>query len=603
MILENVHGTSDLKKLNEKQLETLCDELRTFLVDSVFRTGGHLASNLGVVELTVALHYVFDETDQILWDVGHQSYVHKILTGRKDKFDMLRQKGGISGFSNPDESPRDPFFTGHSGTVVSSAVGLAAARDLQGEDYRIVGVIGDGSLTNGLTYEGLNNVSGRNMLLILNDNEMSISRNVGSVTRNLSKLRVGRRYLGFKRGIKRFIGKIPLLGKPLLKFGRWIKRSLKFLFLNNLFFENFDLKYVGPIDGHNLKDLISVFRQVKKGIDKPVLLHILTKKGKGFAEAERAPQLYHGISNEPAEKATYSDAAGKTLCELAAENEKIVAITAAMSLSTGLSEFSNRFPERFFDVGIAEAHAVTFAGGLAKGGLLPFFAVYSTFLQRAYDSVLHDLCLQNAHAVLLLDRAGFVGGDGKTHQGLFDLSYLSSLPNLKIYTPCSEQELQAQMRAAVAETGVVCIRYPKGADVCAVPVSPCGWQELRSGKDGSIFAVGNRMTAEALQAAQRLEQKGLSLRVVAVNCIKPLDEKSLNAATGAIFTMEENVQNGGFGSAVSLYFAPCGRQVVPFAVPDRFIKCMSVAEQIRDCGLDGESVAAKIEQTLRPNGV
>ncbi len=597
MKLQDYTSTQQLHGKTVAELQELATDIRSLLLQTVPETGGHLASNLGVVELTLALYATLPQDAKIVWDVGHQSYVHKILTGRKDVFSTLRQKGGISGFPDPAESANDLFCTGHSGTALSSAMGLASARDRNGTQEPIVAVLGDGSLTNGLTYEALNNLKQKNLMILLNDNGMSIAHNVGNVTRNLSKMRVGKRYLAWKRGTKRVIGAIPLLGKPLLGFGRLLKRSLKFMFLNNLFFENFNLKYLGPVDGHNLKDLLSILPKMQKESEnKPVLLHLVTKKGKGYEPAEAAPEVYHGLEAKSSPKAekTYSHEVGKTLCALAAENGSIAAVTAAMPDGTGLKPFEEAFPERFYDVGIAEEHAVTFAGGLAKGGVLPYVAVYSTFLQRAYDEILHDLCLQNAHVVLLADRSGFVGADGKTHQGLFGYTYLA-LPNLQIWTPCSVEECTEMVKAAQKESGVVCICYPRGGDSVTVPCSrPGQWLRQKEGRDCTLFAVGNRLVGEALQAAHLLREQGVDAAVVAVNSVYPLDEPSLRQAGNLVFTLEENMLRGGFGSAVASALAPKGVRVVSFGVANEFVPHGSVKEQLQACGLDAQSVAQKV---------
>lgn len=590
-MLELVNSISDLKKLDVKQLPELCADIRSKLIEEVTLSGGHLASNLGIVELTVALHYVFDESDKIVWDVGHQSYVHKILTGRGENFSSLRQKNGLSGFPDCEESRYDSFNTGHAGTAISVGLGLAKSRDILGEKYRVISVVGDGSMTCGLTYEAFNNVQKTKMLVVLNDNNMSISDNVGSATLNMSKLRVGK-YDKNKENLKRALLKIPLLGKPAYKFLRWCKRRAKLRYVRNSYFDMFDLKYVGIIDGNEIKDLIYYLTRIKNNVDKPTVLHIVTKKGKGYLPAEKDPENYHSISASDINNNALESSVivGDVLCALASEHDNVAAICAAMSKATGLDEFKNKFSDRFFDVGIAEEHAVTFAGGLAKGGAKPFVAIYSTFLQRSYDSILHDVALQCLPVTFLIDRSGFVGADGKTHQGLFDLSYLNNIPNMKIWTPSSYSELSQMIHACMHENCPVAIRYSKTLSE-TVRVFEGNWNIVKSTDDIckiKVLAVGYKMLETALKAA------GEFVEVVDVTTVKPLDYKYLNGVGSAkILTLEENVKSGGFGESVAAYLASCNRPnvVKVLAVEDEFVSHATIDEQISMCGMDTENVA------------
>ncbi len=461
-MLERINGLSDLKKLNIKQLPELCEEIRSKLLQTVLNNGGHLASNLGVVELTVALHYVFDDTDKIVWDVGHQSYVHKMLTGRLSEIDTLRQSGGLSGFTDVKESEYDSFGAGHASTAISAALGIAKARDISNQNFDVVAVVGDGALTGGLSYEGLNSIGNTKMFIVLNDNNMSIGDNVGSATKNLSKMRISKGYLNFKRRTKKFLSKVPLVGKPLLRLGTNIARNMRLKRLHNIYFENFNIKYVGPANGHDVKELVFYLSKIKNNIDKPTVLHCITKKGKGYEAAEKDPQKYHGISPKNSKSnCDMSETVGRTLTEIAVDNPKITVITAAMADGTGTSVFKDAYPQRFFDVGIAEEHAVTFAAGLAMQGLKPYVAVYSTFLQRAYDQIVHDVCLQNLPVTFCIDRAGLVGQDGKTHQGLFDIPFLSSIPNITLLAPATVMQLKQMLTWSVSQSGPIAIRYPK----------------------------------------------------------------------------------------------------------------------------------------------
>ncbi len=589
-MLNEIHGIDDLKKLNVKDLPALCEEIRLRLIDTVTENGGHLASNLGVVELTVALHYVFDAEDKIVWDVGHQSYVHKLLTGRADDFYTLRKKDGISGFPCTEESEEDVFNTGHSGTAISAALGIAAARDIAGGNYNVVAVVGDGAMTGGMTYEALNNIKNTGMLVVLNDNNMSIDKNVGSATLNMSKLRVGK-YDRNKEKLKKFLLKIPLLGKPSYRFLRWCKRRAKLGFVKNSYFDNFNLKYIGIIDGNEIKDLIYYLSRIKQNVRKPTVLHIVTKKGKGYEPAERQPEKYHSVGTS--EKGlTSASVAGSALCEIGGRG--IAAVTAAMTDGVGLKTFAETFPDKFFDVGIAEEHAVTFAAGLAKGGVHPFVLIYSTFLQRAYDQILHDVALQKLPVTFLIDHAGFVGADGRTHQGLQDLSYLSNIPNIRIWTPYTYLQLRQMILASADCRFPVAIRY--GKTLSDAPRQFDGkWNVLRKGGKIRILAVGAALCENALNAGSRLDAE-----VVAVTCVKPLDGDYLSSVENGdiVVTLEENQLNGGFGSAAGAYFADKRKTVklLSLGVKDVFVAHATVSEQLEMCGLDADGILKSIAE-------
>lgn len=599
MYLEKINAPGDLKKLSVKELEVLCDEIRRYLIDVVSETGGHLASNLGVVELSVALHYVFDEKDKILWDVGHQSYVHKILTGRKDGMKTLRQAGGVSGFTNAKESPADAFTSGHASASLSAALGICKARDIEGLDFNVVSVIGDGALTGGMAYEALNNIDGEKMLVVLNDNDMSISKNVGGVSLTLSRLRLAKGYNNFKYGLTKFFSAIPLIGRFLVKFCRAVKNFFKSLFGGNTFFSNFGVKYIGAVDGNNVKKLVKILGVIKKDLSRPILLHVVTKKGKGYAPAENDPVRYHGVppKNAVAAKYSFSDALGECLSRAAEKNDKICAVCAAMPDGTGLDAFAARYPERFFDVGIAEEHAVTFAAGLAKSGMKPFVAVYSTFAQRAYDQILHDVCIDGLPVTLCLDRAGLVGMDGATHQGLFDLSYLSSLPNMTVIAPKDVSQMKEALRFAMTFDGPLAIRYPKECHFD----EPCGaiefgkWQYIFGGnKDISVFVSGPNMLAVARDAAERF---GVEFNLINTLFIKPCDTDMLagRLKDRLWVTLEENQKQGGIGETIAAYSAENGGpRVIIMAVEDKFVPHMTIPEQLESCGLTAENLIKNI---------
>lgn len=608
-MLENIQNIHDLQKLDVKQLPELCQEIRQKLVDDVCRNGGHLASNLGAVELSVALHYVFGDDDKIVWDVGHQSYVHKILTSRGENFCTLRQKDGLCGFPDCAEDGRDSFNTGHAGTAISAALGLAKARDIAGENHNVIAVVGDGAMTCGTSYEALNNIGKTKMLIILNDNNMSISDNVGAATLNMSQLRVGK-YDKNKQNLKKFLQKIPLVGKPIYKFLRWCKRRAKLGFIRNSYFDNFNLKYIGIIDGNEIKDLVYYLKKIRDNVEKPTVLHIITKKGKGYEPAEQDPVKYHAVpvggftDKQPintdagtvVERALVesSSVVGSTLCNLAKNNDKVVAISAAMTNAVGLKAFSENYADRFFDVGIAEEHAVTFAAGLAKGGARPFVCIYSTFMQRAYDQILHDVAIQNLPVTLMIDRAGFVGEDGKTHQGLFDLSYLGNIPNLKIWTPTTALQLEQMIEQSLNEQGPVAIRYPRHLLADSLPFED-KWNIL-GGSDAKIklLCVGPR-TFENARALQRD-----NVQVVNVTTVKSLDRNYL-ATIGEgdiVVTLEENVLSGGFGGSVRDALASINCQVHCLGVDDKFVAHATIGEQLAEFALDSNSLKEFVSKLL-----
>jgi 1-deoxy-D-xylulose-5-phosphate synthase len=595
-VLDRINTPQDVKKLDSEELGQLCHEIRKEILSVVSKNGGHLASNLGVVELTIALHYVFDfPTDRVVWDVGHQSYVHKLLTGRKDRFHTLRQYGGISGFPKRDESPYDAFDSGHSGTSISSALGIAEGRRLRGEEGKVIAVIGDGSMTSGLAFEGLNQTGhiDQDLIVILNDNEMSISPNVGALSSYLNRLMTGQFAYRFRSEIKNFLESLPpRIGRKLLRFAKHAEESLKGLLIPGLLFEELGLQYIGPIDGHRMDYLIETFQNIKK-LRGPILVHVITQKGKGYPPAETSPDRFHGIppfvietgeirsgqKNPP----SYTEVFGETLCQLARENRRLVAITAAMQSGTGLEEFARYFPDRFYDIGIAEQHAVTFAAGLALEGMKPVVAIYSTFLQRAYDQVLLDVCMQNLPVVFALDRGGIVGEDGPTHQGLFDFSYLRHIPNLVIMAPKDENEFQHMIKTATECPFPTAFRYPRGKGLGVKreeslhPIDIGRGEVLREGEDIAIIAIGTTVYP-ALRAAEKLSDAGIRAAVINSRFLKPLDATLLcdwAKKTGRVLTVEENVLQGGFGSAVLELFQERGLgsvQMTRLGIPDIFLE-------------------------------
>jgi len=621
-VLDQIECPFDVKKLDPEELERLCSEVREEILSTVSKNGGHLASNLGVVELTVALHYVFDfPRDKVIWDVGHQSYTHKILTGRKGRFHTLRQYEGISGFPKRDESPYDAFDSGHSGTSISCALGMAEARRQKGEEGKMIALIGDGSMTAGLAFEGLNQ-SGhvdQDLIVILNDNEMSISPNVGALSSYLNRLMTGQFVNRFREDIKAFLETLPRIGKSALRFAKQAEESLKGLLMPGLLFEELGMKYIGPIDGHRLDYLIETFQNVKK-LRGPILIHVITKKGKGYPPAETNPAQYHSVppfhieTGEPKQGSTgdpptYTQVFGETLCQLARENKHLIAITAAMQSGTGLERFSKEFPDRFYDIGIAEQHAVTFAAGLALEGMKPVVAIYSTFLQRAYDQILQDVGLQNLPVVFALDRGGIVGEDGPTHQGLFDFSYLRHIPNLIIMVPKDEDELQHMMKTAMECPSPVAFRYPrgKGEGVKRNPVLrsiEIGKGEvLREGSDMLILAIGTTVYP-SIRAAERLDASGIHAAVINTRFLKPLDEDLIAewaGKIGKVLTVEENVLQGGFGSAVLELLQEEGLtsvHVKRLGIPDLFVEHGPPATLRAKYGIDEAGIYRAVKEMV-----
>jgi 1-deoxy-D-xylulose-5-phosphate synthase len=621
-VLDQIEFSFDVKKLDHEDLQKLCSELREMILSTVSKNGGHLASNLGVVELTLALHYVFDfPRDKIIWDVGHQSYAHKILTGRKDQFHTLRQYEGISGFPKRDESPYDVFDSGHSGTSISSALGMAEALRKRGEEAKVIAVIGDGSMTAGLAFEGLNHAGhiDQDLIVILNDNEMSISPNVGALSSYLNRLMTGQFVNRFREDIKAFLETLPRIGKSALRFAKQAEESLKGLLMPGLLFEELGMQYIGPIDGHRLDYLIETLQNVKK-LRGPILIHVITKKGKGYPPAEANPARFHSVSpfhietGDPKQGPTgtppsYTEVFGETLCQLARENKGLIAITAAMQSGTGLEGFSKEFPDRFYDIGIAEQHAVTFATGLALEGMKPIVAIYSTFLQRAYDQILQDVCLQNLPVVFALDRGGIVGEDGPTHQGVFDFSYLRHIPNLIIMVPKDEDELQHMIKTAIECPSPVAFRYPrgKGEGVQRSPVLqslPIGKGEiLREGKDILILAIGTTVYP-SIRASERLEASGIRTAVINSRFLKPLDGDLISEwaqKIGKVLTVEENVLLGGFGSAVLELLQERGLsaiQVKRLGIPDLFVEHGPPSLLKAKYGIDEDGIFRAVKEMM-----
>ena len=620
-ILSTIESPADLKNLPARDLPQLAAELREKIIATCAVNGGHLAPSLGVVELTIALHRVFDSPqDRIVWDVGHQAYAHKLLTGRRDRFATLRTKGGISGFPKRAESPHDAFDVGHSSTSISAAVGFAVARDLKQARNKVLAIIGDGSMTGGIAYEGLNHAGhlNKDLVVILNDNEMSIAENVGALSSFLSRTITSEFIHKIKKDVESFLGGMDSLGQGMLKVARRAEESLKGLFTPGMLFEAFGFEYIGPIDGHNLDALQDTLENVKR-FDDAVLIHVLTRKGKGYPPAEKNPSLFHGVGpfdvasgkvlKSKGGGASYTAVFGDVIREIAADNEKVIALTAAMPDGTGLASFARDFPHRFFDVGIAEQHGVTFAAGLAAEGFKPVFAVYSSFLQRAYDQVFHDVCLQNLPVVFAIDRAGVVGSDGPTHHGVFDLSYLRHLPNMMLMAPKDENELQHMILTAIEHDGPAAIRYPRGNGL-GVPLDqtfrklPLGRGEiLRHGRDGAIFAIGT-MVSPALAAAEILADEGIDLTVVNARFVKPLDREllvTLASSVGHVFTVEENALQGGFGTAIMELFEEEGIEsgkITRFGYADRYIEQGEQPDLRAACGLDAPGIVAGIRQIL-----
>ncbi|MBI5655977.1 MAG: 1-deoxy-D-xylulose-5-phosphate synthase [Geobacter sp.] len=620
-LLNTIDSPADLKRLPAEELVKLADEVRRFLLDNVSKTGGHLASNLGCVELTLALHHCFDSpNDQFVWDVGHQAYTHKIVTGRRDQFHTQRQYKGISGFPKRSESPHDAFGAGHSSTSISAGLGMTVANDLRGSRNKVVAVIGDGSLTGGMAFEALNQAGHlrKNLIVVLNDNEMSISKNVGAFSTFVSRKLSGNDFRDLKKVMQGLLENIPAVGHNILKFARRAEHSLKGFLTPGMLFEALGFEYIGPINGHDLPQLLEIFQNVRT-LEGPVLVHLMTTKGKGYEPAERTPDQFHGVG--PFDLATgkvkaakagapsYTGVFGQAMQKLAREDDKIVAITAAMPDGTGLTPFCREFPARFFDVGIAEQHALTFAAGLAAEGFRPVAAIYSTFLQRAYDQVFHDICLQKLPVTMCLDRGGLVGDDGPTHHGTFDLSFLRHLPEMTVMAPKDENELQHMLKTALYSGRPISLRYPRGNGY-GVPLDqelrelPIGkGEQLADGNDLAIVAIGSTVYP-ALEAAGLLGQRGIRATVINARFVKPLDrELILNAAsrTGLLVTVEENALQGGFGTAVLELLADEGRtdiRVKRIGIPDRFIEQGSQAQLREDLGLDATGIAATCEEFL-----
>ncbi|MBM4313368.1 MAG: 1-deoxy-D-xylulose-5-phosphate synthase [Deltaproteobacteria bacterium] len=623
-VLSRVNLPEDIRQLSRTELIDLAEEIREVMIETVSKRGGHLASSLGTVELTLALHYVFDTPrDRLVWDVGHQAYAHKMITGRKDRFDTLRLKGGISGFPKRGESPYDVFDVGHSGTSISAAAGIAEARCIKGEDFRIIAVIGDGSMSAGMAFEGLNWTGDRkkNLIIILNDNEMCISPNVGALSSYLNRIMTGQTVTRIKNEVKVFLKSIPGIGQQMLKFSRQVEESLKTFFVPGAIFEELGYTYVGPLEGHHIDHLIKMLDNVRN-MEGPVLVHVVTQKGKGYKYAEDDPSRFHGIppfdieTGEPVAGGrsqappSYTSVFGQTVVALAHEDKRIVAITAAMSEGTGLDRFAAEFPTRFYDVGMAEQHGVTFAAGLATQGFVPIVAIYSTFMQRAYDQIIHDVCLQKLPVVLAMDRGGFVGADGPTHHGLFDFAFLRAIPNIVIMAPKDENELQHMLKTAVTCGGPVSLRYPRGRGVGApldekIEAVPIGKGETLFDPPEAVLAIVaiGACVYPALAAAQLLQTEGIAVRVINARFVKPLDAELLCEAAklDRIITVEENNLIGGFGSAVIELFMEKGLTGVTvrrLGIPDEFAQHATQKELRQLYGIDGEGIAAAAREMM-----
>lgn len=618
-ILENYKGVKDVNKMSLEELNSFSKEIREFLIKNVSKTGGHLASNLGVVELTLSIFKVFNmERDKLIWDVGHQSYVHKLLTGRKSEFENLRNYGGISGFPKRQESPYDAFDTGHSSTSISAGIGMARARDLKKENYRVISVIGDGALTGGMALEALNDIgyNKTNMTIILNDNEMSIAKNVGGMSSYLNKLRTDPKYNRLKEDLNSTILKIPNVGKDMVTTMQRFKDGVKHLVVPGMFFEDIGIKYIGPIDGHDIKKLNEVLRRAKE-VSGPVLVHVLTLKGKGYKFAEQNPNKFHGVgpfdscNGECAASSSrnYSSVFGESMMELAKEDKDLVAVTAAMPDGTGLLDFSKKYKDRFFDVGIAEQHAVTLSAGMAAAGLKPVFAVYSTFLQRAYDQVVHDVCIQNLPVVFAIDRAGIVGQDGETHQGIFDISFLSHIPNMTIVSPKCLDEMKPLLKWSLDHNGPVAIRYPRGGDCNNLRLQPSEnfslgkWETIKEGKDVAIIATG-KMVQHAMLAEMELKKENIDCGIINATFIKPIDKKNVDLLSKKyknIVTIEDNVIQGGLGSTILQYLNSIGYNgtVSNLGYEDEFIPHGNSNKLYEVYGLNPSGIKEKILAGLK----
>ncbi len=619
MLLEKIEQANDIKQIAPEDYGVLAEEIRQFLIQTISVTGGHLGSNLGAVELTMALHLFLDlPEDKLIWDVGHQSYTHKILTGRRDGFVNLRKFGGMSGFPKRKESDCDCFDTGHSSTSISAGLGMVKARDIQGGSQTIVSVIGDGSLTGGMAYEALNNASRleTNFIIVLNDNNMSISENVGGVSKYLNNIRTADTYLGLKEGVYNSLHGKSKYGDKVVSQIRRAKSSFKHLVVPGMFFEDMGITYLGPVDGHNIPEMVHMLKEARK-VKKAVLVHVITQKGRGYTPAERHPARFHGaepfdietgIPSAPRMKANYTDIFSTVMCKLGQLDEKVVAITAAMPDGTGLKRFRNMYPERFFDVGIAEEHAVTFAAGLAAGGLKPIVAIYSSFLQRAYDQILHDVCIQNLPVVFCIDRAGLVGSDGETHQGIFDLSYLSSIPNMHIMAPKNKWELSDMIKFALAFGGPMAIRYPRGEAFDGLknnraPIVYGKSEAIYREKDIMLLAVGS-MVKVALTVREQLIEQGVACSLTNVRFVKPIDEEAVREACAGhrlIVTMEENVASGGYGEKVREYVSSLGvsTKVLSITIPDEYVEHGNVELLKQEIGIDAVSIVEKVRAKFR----
>ena len=618
-MLEKIQKPNDIKKLPADQLPALAEEIREFIIESLSKTGGHLASNLGVVELTIAMHRVFDlPKDKLIWDVGHQSYTHKILTGRKDGFETLRREGGISGFPKRSESDCDVFDTGHSSTSISAGVGYVRARELKKENYSVVSIIGDGALTGGMAYEALNNAASlkSNFIIVLNDNEMSITENVGGMSSYLSGLRTASAYTDFKMDVTKALNRIPGIGPGMVDAMRKTKSSIKQIIIPGMLFEDMGLTYLGPVDGHNIPQLIKTFQEAKR-FEGPILVHVLTQKGRGYEPAMRHPARFHGAgpfdvkTGLPVGKSnpTYTDVFSTVMRKMGDRRKDVAAVTAAMMTGVGLKRFSNMFPDRCFDVGIAEEHAVTFAAALSLGGITPVVAIYSSFLQRAYDQIMHDVCMQNLHVVFAIDRAGLVGYDGETHHGIFDLSYLGSMPNMTILAPKNLWELSDMIKFAVDYDGPIAVRYPRGETYTGLkefraPICLGKSEVIHEGSRVALLAVGSMVKMAEEVQKQLKERMDMDAALVNARFVKPIDEELLRSFADTyelVVTLEENVKDGGFGERV-LAFAeeedlPFGVEII--ALPDRFIPHGSVSYQMKQVGFTPEDICSRIEEYYR----
>ena len=621
-MLEKIQKPNDIKKIPADQLPALAEEIREFIIESLSKTGGHLASNLGVVELTIAMHRVFDlPKDKLIWDVGHQSYTHKILTGRKDGFETLRREGGISGFPKRSESDCDVFDTGHSSTSISAGVGYVRARELKKENYSVVSIIGDGALTGGMAYEALNNAASlkSNFIIVLNDNEMSITENVGGKSSYLSGLRTASAYTDFKMDVTKALNRIPGIGPGMVDAMRKTKSSIKQIIIPGMLFEDMGLTYLGPVDGHNIPQLIKTFQEAKR-FEGPILVHVLTQKGRGYEPAMRHPARFHGAgpfdvkTGLPVGKSnpTYTDVFSTVMRKMGDRRKDVAAVTAAMMTGVGLKRFSNMFPDRCFDVGIAEEHAVTFAAALSLGGITPVVAIYSSFLQRAYDQIMHDVCMQNLHVVFAIDRAGLVGYDGETHHGIFDLSYLGSMPNMTILAPKNLWELSDMIKFAVDYDGPIAVRYPRGEAYTGLkefraPICLGKSEVIHEGSRVALLAVGSMVKMAEEVQKQLKERMDMDAALVNARFVKPIDEELLRSFADTyelVVTLEENVKDGGFGERV-LAFAeeedlPFGVEII--ALPDRFIPHGSVSYQMKQVGFTPEDICGRIEEYYRKQG-